>query len=65
MCVGMFMCVFASEAINILYDWISRSYGFYIAAIVHIISRHGLGIDMHCRNQPNSKLGNHKPLLSL
>ena len=39
------------------YDWSNKFYSFYMVAIVSIISRCGLAIEVHCRNQPNeSKL---------
>ena len=64
MCV--YMCVYVStpEAINnqwhdmdSIYDWLNKFYSFYMAAVVSIISRHGLSIDAYHRNQlDNSKL---------
>ena len=37
-----------------------------VAAVVSIVSRRGLGIGVHCRNQCNrSKLAMYSPLLSL
>ena len=39
------------------YDWLNKFYSFYLVAVVSIISRRGLRIDGHCRNQLNkSKL---------
>ena len=47
-------------------DWLNKFYGFYMAAVVGIISRHGHSIDVHHRNLPNkSKLTLYKLLLSL
>ena len=46
------------------YDWLNKFCSFFMAAIVGIISRHGLTIKAHHRNQPNkSKLALYKPLL--
>ena len=36
-----------------LYDWLNKLYSFYITAVVDIVSRHGLSIDVHHTNQPN------------
>ena len=48
------------------YDWLKKYYNFCVAAIVGIVSRHGLRIEAHRRNQPNkSKLVLYKPLLRL
>ena len=33
------------------YNWLSKFYKFYIATLVSIISRPGLTIEAHCRNQ--------------
>ena len=39
------------------HDWLNKFYSFYMAAVVDIVSRCGLGIDAHHRNQPDkSKL---------
>ena len=39
------------------YDWLNKLHNFSMATIVGIISRHGLRIEVHHRNQPNkSKL---------
>ena len=47
-----------SGVIWIPYDWLHKSYGFYVAAVVIIITKHGLSIDAHHKNQPNKwKLG--------
>ena len=35
------------------YDWLHKSYSFYVAAVVSIITKYGLSIDAHCQNQPN------------
>ena len=45
------------------YDWLNKYYSFCMAAIVSIASRHGLRIEMCCRNQ--SKLALYNPLLCL
>ena len=46
------------------YDWLNKIYGFYMAAVVGIISGRGLNVHMHRRYQPNkSKLVLYKPLL--
>ena len=51
------------------YDWLNKFYGFYMTAMVGIISavcRCGLKIERHHRNQPNkSKLVLYKPFLLL
>ena len=40
-----------------LYDWVSKFYSFYMAAIVDIVGRGGLTIEVHHGNQPSrSKL---------
>ena len=36
------------------YDWLNKLHNVYMAAIVSIISRRGLRIEVHCRNQPNT-----------
>ena len=39
------------------HDWLNKFYSFYMAVMVSIISRRGLGIEVYRRNQPNkSKL---------
>ena len=39
------------------YDWLNKFYRFYMVAIVNMVSRHGLTIKAHYRNQLNkSKL---------
>ena len=35
------------------YDWLNKFYRFYMVAIVNIISRDGLTIEAHYRNQLN------------
>ena len=46
------------------YDWLNKFYRFYLVAVVSIISRCGLRIDVHCRNQCNkSKLALYKLLI--
>ena len=71
-CVRVCVCVVAlrlsitSGVIWTPYDWWDKFYSFYKAAIVSIVSKCGLSIDEHCRNQPNqSKLLLYKLLLSL
>ena len=69
-CVCMCMCV-CPESINnhwydiwTPYDWLNKFYSFYLVAVVSIISRRGLRIDGHCRNQLNkSKLVMYKLLI--
>ena len=34
-------------------DWFKKFYGLYMAAVVYIVSKHGLNIDVHRRNQPD------------
>ena len=76
MCMCLCVCVSAPEASN--NQWCDVAwYGphmigqtsttaFVLAAIVGIISRHGLRIEAHRRSQPNkSKLALYKPLLRL
>ena len=61
-CLHWCVCVYPPDVINIkwtLYDWLNKFYSFYVAAVVGIISRHGLSIDVHHGNQPNK----HKPAL--
>ena len=75
MCVCVRMCVHAyvstprllivSGMILIPYNWLSKCYNFYMAAVVSIFSMRGLRIEVYCRNQPNkSKLMLYMPLLS-
>ena len=46
------------------YDYLSKFYSFCMAAIIGIVSSHGLRFEACCRNQPNkSKLAVYKPLL--
>ena len=46
------------------YDWLNKFYSFCMGAIVGFVSRHGLTIEAHGRNQPNkSKVALYKPLL--
>ena len=48
------------------YDWLNKYYSFCMAAIVDIVSRCGLRIEVCRRNQTNkSKLALYKPLLRL
>ena len=34
------------------YDWLNKSYSFYVATVVSIASRYGLGIGVHHDDQP-------------
>ena len=48
------------------HDWLNKYYSFCMAAIVDIVSRRGLRMEVRHRNQPNkSKLALYKPLLRL
>ena len=47
------------------YDWLNKYYSFCMAAIVGIVSRRGLRIEVRCRNTNKSKLALYKPLLRL
>ena len=60
-CVHAYVCVFAPKAINnqwrdrydmiwTLYDWLSKFYSCYMAAVVIIINGRGLGIGTHHRH---------------
>ena len=70
-CVCMSVCppprlVITSGVMWTPYDWLNKYHSFCMAAIVNIISRHGLRIEAHRRNQTNkSKLALYKPLLCL
>ena len=56
--------VITSGVIWTPYDWLKRFYSFCMAAIISIVSRHGLRNEVLCRNQHNkSKLALYKPLL--
>ena len=44
------------------YDWLNKSYSFYVAAVVGVVSRRGLRIEVHRRR---SKLTLYKSLISL
>ena len=56
--------VIVSGVIWTPYDWLNKFYCFCIAAVIGIVSRHGLTIEAHCRNQHNkSRLALFKPLL--
>ena len=50
-CAFVSMCVYicheASGIIKAPYDWLNKFYSFYVAAVVGIISRCGLSIDVH------------------
>ena len=72
--VCLCMCLFVSaprlsitsNMVCIPYDWLSKFYSFYITAVVSIVSRRGLTIDVHCRNQSSkSKLAMYNLFLSL
>ena len=70
-CVCTYVCVslpprlfISNGTIWTQHDWLNKFYSFYMTAIVGIVSRHGLAVEAHHRNQPNkSKLVLHKPLL--
>ena len=49
--ICMHMCVHPRLIIT-PYDWLNKFYNLYRAAEVGIVSRHGLSIDVHHRNQP-------------
>ena len=52
--------------ICIPYDWLHKSYNFYVAAIVSIVTKHDFDIDARHQNQPNKhKLALYKPLIHL
>ena len=38
------------------YDWLNKFYNFYMAAVVGIVSRRGLSIEVYRRNQPNKSI---------
>ena len=42
------------------FDYLNKLYSFYMTAIVIISSRHGLRIEVHCRNQPTYSIGKSK-----
>ena len=42
-------------------NWLNKFYSFYMVAVVGIISRCGLSIEAHCKNQPNK----YKPVLRI
>ena len=69
MCVSVSVCspprlLITSGIIWTPNDWLNKFYSFCMAAIVGIISRHGLRNESRHRNQPNkSKLALYKPLL--
>ena len=49
---------------TVTYVWLNKFYSLCMAAVVSIISRHGLTIEVCHRNQLNkSKLAQYKPLL--
>ena len=59
----LFRLLITSGVIKTPYDWLTKFYGFYMAAIVSNISRRGLAIEGYHRNQPNkSKLALYKPI---
>ena len=70
-CVCVHVCLLSrllitSAMIWIPHDWLNKFYSFYIAAVVIIISRCGLRIKAHHRNQHyKTKLSLYKPFLSL
>ena len=66
LCVSALRLLIAKGVIWTPYDWINKFYSLYMAAVVGIVSRHGLSINAHGRNQPNkSKLVLYNLLLSL
>ena len=45
------------------YDWLNKFYNLCMTTVVSIVSRHGLRIEAHHRNQHNkTKLALYKPL---
>ena len=58
-CVCLCACVYVSAPRLLIisgriltpYDWLNKFYSFYMAAIVGILSRRGLTIEVHRRNQ--------------
>ena len=78
MCVGVCMCVCVRVYVSLplrlsitndtigmklsLYDSVNKFYRLYMVAIVSILSKHGLTIEVCCCNQPNkNKLAVCKP----
>ena len=48
------------------YDWLNELYNFYMTAVVGIVSRHGLRVEVYHRNQHRkTKLALFKPLPSV
>ena len=61
-CVSVPRLLITSGAIWTQYDWLHKSYSFYVAVLVSIITKHGLSIDAHRQNQPSKhKLSLYKP----
>ena len=52
-CLSVPRLLVTSGMIWMPYDWFKKSYSFYKAAIVGIVSRCGLSMDARCENQPN------------
>ena len=73
----MFVCVSTSRVLvtSVLmwrdmdlhtYDWLTKFYSSLMAAVVNIVSGHGLSIDVRHANQPNkSKLLFYKPIIHI
>ena len=67
MCVSMCVCLYqklliTSGMIWAPYDWLNKFYSFYAVAVVGMVSRCGLSIDVCHKNQPNKhKLALYKP----
>ena len=68
-CMCMYMCVrllIISGMIWTPYDWLNKFYSCYMAAVIIINDGRGLGVEVHCKSQPNkSKLSLYKLLLPL
>ena len=61
-CVSAPRQLITSGVIWTSYDWLNKLYSFYVAALVGIVSRHGLSIDAWFENQANKhKLALYKP----
>ena len=53
----LLMLLITSAMILTTYDWLNKSYSFYIATVVIVSGEYSLRIKAHFRNQPNkSKL---------
>ena len=52
-CVYVFACVCPPPRLFITstpHDWLNKFYGFYMVAVVGIVSGHDLSMHMHCGN---------------